>query len=130
MATEGLPRRRVVAVLTAALAVGSSLSGCSTAADQASSTTPVGTAATETAAQPAQESELPGLIVIHRHYGLLLLDRRTRGKQFLLSGIQARECLSFLHANPHAAPNDVRAACPGAVTAAMLQGVATPSTKP
>gem|GEM_PF-3936778 len=45
--------------------------------------------------------------------GIVIHDRATRGKRFLLTGIQAGECLSYLKANPSASAKDVRAACPG-----------------
>jgi hypothetical protein len=56
-----------------------------------------------------------GEVVIRREprQGIVLRDEATHGKRFLLSAIQAGECLSYLKANPSAAESDVRAACPG-----------------
>jgi hypothetical protein len=51
--------------------------------------------------------------------GIVIRDRATHGKRFLLTGIQAGECLSYLRANPSAPAKDVRAACPGEAVAAM-----------
>jgi len=50
--------------------------------------------------------------------GIVIRDRATHGKRFLLTGMQAGECLSYLRANPGASASDVRAACPGEVVAA------------
>jgi len=47
--------------------------------------------------------------------GTVIRDSATHGKRFRLAGIQARECLSYLQANPAAAARDVQAACPGKV---------------
>jgi hypothetical protein len=66
-----------------------------------------------------------GDVVVRREAqkGIVIRDRATQGKRFLLSGIQAGECLSYLRANPDAPTKDIRAACPGWV-------VATAHTKP
>jgi hypothetical protein len=60
-----------------------------------------------------------GDVVVRREAqrGIVIRDRATRGKRFLLTGIQAGECLSYLKANPSAPAKDVRAACPGWVVA-------------
>jgi hypothetical protein len=57
-----------------------------------------------------------GSVVVVREprAGMFILDRATRGKRFYLYGIQARECLSYVKANPHPSRSDFRAACPGA----------------
>jgi type IV secretory pathway protease TraF len=59
---------------------------------------------------------LVGSVVVVREprAGMIIFDRATRGKRFYLYGIQARECLSFLKANPHPSRADFSAACPGA----------------
>jgi hypothetical protein len=55
-----------------------------------------------------------GAVVIrHGSYGLVIVDRATGGKRFVLAGAQAGECLSYLRANPNATAADVRTACPG-----------------
>jgi hypothetical protein len=51
--------------------------------------------------------------------GIVIRDRATHGKRFVLTGIQAGECLSYLKANPSASAKDVRAACPGEAVAAL-----------
>jgi hypothetical protein len=64
-----------------------------------------------------------GEVVVRREprQGIVLRDEATHGKRFLLSAIQAGECLSYLKANPSAAESDVRAACPGEAVVAMVR---------
>jgi hypothetical protein len=59
--------------------------------------------------------------------GTVIRDGATHGKRFLLTGIQASECLSYLNANPAAPARDVRAACPGEVAVAKRKKVSQPS---
>jgi hypothetical protein len=62
--------------------------------------------------------------------GTVIRDGATHGKRFVLTGIQASECLSYLKANPGARQRDVRAACPGEVVVARGRQVSQPSKKP
>jgi hypothetical protein len=72
-----------------------------------------------------------GTVVISHLPLLVIHDRATKGRRFYLEGVQAGECLSFLKANPTPSATDVRAACPGTVTAGMRNRAAkTPTTKP
>jgi len=59
-----------------------------------------------------------GSVVVLREprIGMIIFDRSTGGKHFYLYGMQARECLSFVKANPHPSRVDFRAACPGTRT--------------
>lgn len=62
-----------------------------------------------------------GIVAVKRgRYGIVIYDRETQGRRFTLSGVQASECLSFLHANPGASERDVRAACPGEAVARSI----------
>jgi hypothetical protein len=75
--------------------------------------------------------ELPsvGDVIVRRdpREGTVIHDGATHGKRFLLTGIQAGECLSYLKANPTAPARDVRAACPGQVAVAKRRQVSQPS---
>src|SRR5512133_4233148 len=85
-------------------------SGASSHNSTSSSAVPQGSARTSTVVR------LPvvGSVVVVRdpRAGLFLFDRTTRGKRFYLYGIQARECLSFVEANPNPSRADFSAACP------------------
>ena len=61
-----------------------------------------------------------GYVIVRRNprEGTVIRDGATHGERFLLTGIQAGECLSYLKANPAAPARDVRAACPDEVAVA------------
>jgi hypothetical protein len=106
---------RVAVPAVAAGVLFGALTACSTASSHSSTRSapaPQGSARTSTVVK------LPvvGSVVVVREprAGMFILDRTTHGKRFYLYGIQARECLSFVKANPNPSRADFRAACPGA----------------
>jgi hypothetical protein len=118
-------------IVSAALACAGS--GCSGASSESSSPrateTGVGTSA---ATEDARGRLLLGDVIVQgdRREGTVIRDRATHGKRFLLTGIQASECLSYLKANPAAAARDLRAACPGNAVAEERRQMSQHSTKP
>jgi hypothetical protein len=95
---------RTSAATLAAVVLCGAFAGCSSG--RSSNSSPAGHA----------QSDAPLHDVIVRREmrkGIVIRDRATRGKRFLLTGMQAGECLSYLKANPKASESDVRAACPG-----------------
>jgi hypothetical protein len=73
-----------------------------------------------------------GEVIVRRgpREGTVIRDRATHGRRFLLTGIQASECLSYVKANPASPARDVRAACPGKAVAAGRRLDSQPSKKP
>jgi hypothetical protein len=75
----------------------------------------------------SQARTLPGNLVfpgvgavVARHeakQGTVIVDKATGGNGFYLAGLQARECLDYLRANPSPSASDFRAACPGVAVA-------------
>jgi hypothetical protein len=75
----------------------------------------------------SQARTLPGNLVfpyvgavVARHEtkrGTVIVDKPTGGNGFYLAGLQARECLDYLRANPSPSASDFRAACPGVAVA-------------
>jgi hypothetical protein len=104
--------RAAAAILAAALLCGT-LAGCS--GGRSTKLVP--------AAHAQRHAPLRAVIVRREaRKGIVIRDRATNGKRFLLTGIQAGECLSYLRANPGASAKDVRAACPGEAVAATGDG--------
>jgi hypothetical protein len=56
-----------------------------------------------------------GEVVIIRtsEHGIVIRDKATHGSRFVLSGVAAGECLSFLEANPEPSRQALESACPG-----------------
>ena len=83
------------------------LSGCSNDAPSSTASKP----------KPAQVRTVPhvGTVVISHLPLLVIRDRATNGRRLYLAGLHARECLSYLKANPAPSKRDVHAACPGAI---------------
>jgi hypothetical protein len=103
--------RVAVSALFAGVLFGALTAPSAASANSSSTPTPTGSSRMSTVVR------LPvvGSVVVVRKplAGTFIFDRATRGKRFYLDGIQARECLSFVKANPHLSRADFRAACPG-----------------
>jgi hypothetical protein len=127
---------RLPAAILAAATIGCGLSACSGGDDTSSGTVSAHRPTTAAAAgsrQRPRQLRLPsvGVVVVTRQPdGLLLYDRATQGKRFVLSGAQVGECLSFIRANPGASKRDLRAACPGEAKAQSGTPGAATSTGP
>jgi hypothetical protein len=107
------------------LLVSVGLLGCGSSGSQTHSTA---TASTPAVLVTVQTLPHIGAVIVERgRHGTVMLDRATNGKHFVLTGIQASECRSFLAANPKASKKDVLAACPGSTVARAVAATASHS---
>jgi hypothetical protein len=129
---EGIAASVVLACAVSACSDGTSGSSSPPAGGSSSSSSPATAETGAGASVPTRQvRELPsvGAVIVRRdpREGTVIRDGATHGKRFLLTGIQASECLSYLKANPAAPVTDVRAACPGEVAVGKRKQGSQPS---